>query len=164
MEMLGVSALADEDFQEKVFYLCPSKSIENLGNEVSPSTANFALFVAMNANGVADASVLQGAKKLLARGLACLCAWGPDCERIHDLFDAAAKDTNSLLSGDDVIMTTWHARESLEEALWFFVHPAFVTAKFEKSCKDWVIAPISNPEWLQLIRSKFAQINKVAED
>jgi len=162
MEQLAASV--DSDFPEKVFHLCPADSIESLGNEVSPSDAHFALFVAMNAQGVADNEVLRGAQQLFSKGLACLCAWGPDCERIHDLFDVAARDINSKLSGDDVIMTTWHSRESLEEALWFFVHTAFVTEKFEKTCKDWIIAPISNLEWFDLIKSKFAQINAVAED
>jgi hypothetical protein len=164
MEWLAASALADEDFPEKVFYLCPADSIENLRDKTSCSTANFGLFVAMNATGVADDSILQGAKKLLSKGLACLCTWGPDCERVHDLFDIAARDVNSELSGDDVIMTTWHSSESMEDALWFFVHSAFVTQEFEMTCKDWIIAPISNPEWEQLIRSNIAQINTITED
>jgi hypothetical protein len=164
MERLAVSVLADEDFPEKVFYLCPNDSIDNLGDRTSHSSANFGLFIAIDANGVTDDSILQGAKKLLSQGLACLCAWGPDCERVHDLFDVAAREINSELSDDDVIMTSWHSGESLEEALWFFVHAAFVTGKFEKTCKDWIIAPISNPEWEQLVRSKIAQINTVTED
>jgi hypothetical protein len=164
MEWLAKSELADEDFPEKVFYLCPADSIETLGDNTSPSTSNFGLFVAMNANGVADDSILLGAKKLLSKGLACLCTWGQDCERVHDLFDVAARHINSELSGDDVIMTTWHADASIEEALWFFVHTAFVTNKFANTCTDWIIAPISNPEWEQLIRSKIAEIKMIAED
>ena len=138
--------MVDVDFPEKVFYLCSANSMENLADTTTLSTANFGLFVAMNANGVADDSILRGAKKLFSRGLACLCTWGPDCERVHNLFDVAARDINSELSGGDVIMTTWHSGVSMEEALWFFVHTAFVTEKFEKTCKDWIIAPISNPE------------------
>jgi hypothetical protein len=164
MEWLAVSALVDEDFPEKVFYLCPADSIENLGEKITLSNAHFGLFVAMSANGVADESILQGAKQLLSKGLACLCTWGPDCERVHDRFDVAARDINSELSGDDVIMTTWHADVTMEEALWFFVRVAFVTKKFEKTCQDWIIAPISSPEWEQLFRSKIAEINIITED
>jgi hypothetical protein len=164
MEWLAVSALVDEDFPEKVFYLCPTDSIENLGEKITTTNSNFGLFVAMDANRVADESILQGAKQLLSKGLACLCTWGPDCERVHDLFDVAARGVNSELSGDNVIMTTWHADVPVEEALWFFVHAAFVTEKFDKTCKDWIIAPISSPEWEQLIRSKIGEINTFAED
>jgi hypothetical protein len=164
MEWLALSALVDEGFPEKVFYLCPTDSIENLGEKITPSNANFGLFVAMNASGVADESILQGAKQLLSKGLVCLCTWGSDCERVHDRFDVAARGINSELSGDDVIMTTWHADETMEEALWFFVHAAFVTKKFDKTCKDWIIAPISSPEWEHLIRSKFGEINIISKD
>ena len=118
----------------------------------------------MNAKGVPDDSILEGAKKLVSGGLACLCAWGPDCERVHDLFDDAALEVGAALSGDDTIMTTWHSDESLEEALRFFVEDAFVTSGFEGTCKDWIIAPISNPVWERLIQSKIGQINSTSED
>jgi hypothetical protein len=164
MEYLAKSALIDEDFPEKVFYLCSADSIKSLADKIIPSTAHFGLFLAMNSNDIDDDSVLQGARNLFSKGLASLCTWGPGCERLHDLFDDEADQINLELSGDDVIMTTWHADEPLEDALWFFARTAFVTGKFAKTCKDWIIAPISNPGWEHLIRSKFAQINTVTED
>jgi hypothetical protein len=164
MERLLVR-LADGDLlPEKVVYLCPSDTIENVADKTTPSSANFGLFVAMNAQHVTDESILKGAKKLLSKGLACLCAWGPDCKRVHDLFDIAALEINATLAGDDVIMTTWHSDESIEEALWFFIHCEFVTEQFAKTCKDWIIAPISNSEWEQLIRSKTTHTNSITKD
>jgi hypothetical protein len=163
MEWLTASSPVDEEFPDKVFYLCPADSIESLGEKTTNGSANFGLFVAIDASGIADANILQGAKKLLSKGLACLCTWGPGCERVHDLFDVAARSINSELSGDDVVMTTWEADVPIEEALWFFVHAAFVTKKFDKTCKNWIIAPISSPEWEQLIRSKIAEISAITE-
>jgi hypothetical protein len=55
-------------------------------------------------------------------------------------------------------MTTWHERDSLEEALWFFVHSAVPTASYRSACTDWVIAVVGNAEWEQEIRSKIAKI------
>jgi hypothetical protein len=164
MEKLLVRPADGDLLPEKVVYLCPSDTIENVADKTTPSSANFGLLVAMNAQNVTDESILTGAKKLLSKGLACLCAWGPDCKRVHDLFDVAAREINDNLSGDDVIMTTWHSDESIEEVLWFFVHAEFVTENFAKSCKDWIIAPISNSEWEQLIRSKTSQTNSVPDD
>jgi hypothetical protein len=164
MEQLIVR-LADGDLlPEKVVYLCPSDTIEAVADTTTLSSPNFGLFVAMNAVHVTDESILKGAKKLLSKGLACVCAWGPDCKRVHDLFDVAAREINDELSGDDVIMTTWHDDESIEEALWHFIHSEYVTEKFEKTCKDWIIAPISNSEWEHLIRSKTARINSMTGD
>jgi hypothetical protein len=79
MERLAVSEHPANGFlPERVFYLCPADSIEDLGQKIGDSSVNFALFLAMNANGFADSSVVQGAKKLLSKGLASLCTWGPD--------------------------------------------------------------------------------------
>jgi hypothetical protein len=164
MERLIVR-LADGDLlPEKVVYLCPSDTIENLADETTPSAANFGLLVAMNAQHVTDESILKGAKKLLSKGLACLCAWGPDCKRVHDLFDVAAREINDKPSASNVIMTTSHSDESIQEALWYFLHCDYVTEKFEKTCNDWIIAPISNSGWEQLIRSDTARINSSADD
>ena len=160
MERLLVRPADGDLLPEKVIYLCPSDTIENVADKTAPSSANFGLLVAMNAQNVTDESILKGAKKLLSKGLACLCAWGPDCKRVHNLFDIAAQEINDKLSGDDAIMTTWQPDESIEEALWFFIHCEFVTEKFTKTCKDWIIAPIANSEWEQLIRSKTAHIAK----
>jgi hypothetical protein len=155
---------ADGFLPERVFYLCPADSIEELGQKIGDSSINFALFLAMNANGVDDGTVVQGAKKLLSKGLASLCTWGPDCERVHDLFDFAARDIESKLPGDDVVVTTWHSDETMEEALWYFARASFVTDNFVKTCKDWIISPISNPEWEQQIRAKIARIDSSTED
>jgi hypothetical protein len=38
MEWLAVSALVDEDFPEKVFYLCPTDSVENLADKIAHSS------------------------------------------------------------------------------------------------------------------------------
>jgi hypothetical protein len=164
MKLLAARPDDGDLLPEQNLYLCPADSIKDLADKTAGSQANFGLFVAMNAIGVEDDSILQGAKKLLSQGLACLCTWGPDCERVHDLFDIAAREINSQLSGDDVIMTSWHSDESMGEALWYFVNAAFVTEKFEKTCKDWIIAPISNLEWEQQIPTTIAQMNTISED
>jgi len=164
MERLIVRPSDGDLLPEKVVYLCPSETIEDLADKTTPRSPNFGLFVALNALHVTDESILRAAKKLLSKGLACLCAWGPDCARVHDLFDVAAREINDELSGDDVIMTTWHSDESIEEALWFFIECEFVTGKFTQTCKDWIIAPISNSEWEQLIRGDTARINSTTDD
>ncbi len=152
---------AEQDFDvEKIIYLCPASTLEDLAEKISPNTANFALFIAMDATAIDDAEILRGAKTLLAKGQCLLSAWGPDCERVHDLFDVAARKINDELTGDDVIMTSWHENESLGEALFFFAQAVCVTKKFEETCKDWIVGPISNSEWEQLIRSSITQMLK----
>ncbi len=150
--------------QLKDFFLCPADCVDDLPDKIEPNSQYFSLFIAMDARRLDDGTILEVAKRLLSKGFACLCAWGPNCERVRDLFDSAAREINDELSGDDVIMTSWHASGSLEEALWFFVHSAFVTTKFEKTCTDWVLAPIANPGWEQLMRNRIQEIITVSED
>jgi hypothetical protein len=65
---------------------------------------------------------------------------------VHDCFDETIVerelDTGVESPDENVIMTTWHSQESLSEVLWFFINSAFPTHAYEKTCKDWIIAPI----------------------
>jgi len=158
---LLISGVRDEIFPEKApkeLYPCAANTIGELSEKIKTTSQSFGLFLAFNAETLENEEILKPAGELVGAGLAYLCAWGPDCERVHDLFDVAARSKNDTLSGDDVIMTTWHTRDTLVEALWFFVHSAFPTQCFEMSCKDWIIAPIGNPEWEKEIRDKIDEV------
>jgi len=157
----GVQSQVSQIFPEKPpakeLYLCPADTITELPGKIKTASQNFGLFLALNAKNLRSEEIGQAAKKLVEGGLAYFCAWGPDCERVHDIFDQSSEKRNSELTGDDVIMTTWHSDETLIEALWFFIHSAFPTQCFVTSCTDWVIAPIGNHDWELEIRSKIRE-------
>jgi hypothetical protein len=70
----------------------------------------------------ADASLIrQVVEALLASGCTYLCAWGDDCERVHDIADEVLVDHQGASGEAPEVMTTWHAAESIEEALGFFL-------------------------------------------
>ena len=106
----------------------------------------------MDARAIASEKIGHAAAALLTRGLASLCTWGPDCERVHDIFDEVEVERNLDRETDDVIMTTWHAKDTLEEALRYFVHVAFPADGYLKECRDWIVAPIASREWEKEIR------------
>jgi hypothetical protein len=58
---------------------------------------------------------------LLNAGCVYLCTWGPDCEYVHDLMDEliVMRDLEKRWEGS--IMTTWHNKEPLDDALAFAV-------------------------------------------
>ena len=76
------------------------------------------LLVAADTRGAPTAALTRIAEALLATGVRYTCCWGPDCERFHDCFD----DAGHLLGVSNELMTTWHAKESLSDALFFAVH------------------------------------------
>lgn len=163
MELLisGLHSQEKEIFPEapaREIYVCLAESIGDLPGEIRASSPSFGLLLALDAKALNDQEILGAAAKLVEKSLVVLCAWGPDCERVHDLFDRAAKNKNDELADDDVIMTTWHSRETLTEAMWFFIHAAFPTQSFEPNCADWIIAPIRNRDWEEEVRTKIREV------
>jgi hypothetical protein len=88
----------------------------------------FRLFVAADLSSSAAATLAEFAHSALTRGMVYLCAWGPDCERLHDAVDEILVVDSlgqRLFVGPgekDTIMTTWHEGETLDEALEFFIN------------------------------------------
>lgn len=58
---------------------------------------------------------------LAASGCLYFIAWGTDCEAWHDSVDWANLETFDYgeIPDERFIMTTWHDKESLSDALWF---------------------------------------------
>jgi hypothetical protein len=139
------------DMPSKDYYLCSVGNIELLSDEITPSSQHFCLFLALDAKSLDDGKIREVAKRLLQKGLVYLCAWGPDCERVHDLFDYTILEMDPQ-QDRPVVMTTWHTEESFQEAVWFFINAAFPDEAYVRNCHDWMFAPIGNPGWEKVIR------------
>ena len=113
----------------------------------------FRLFVAADSHDTSVDAVSSFVIAALQKGAVYCCAWGPGCERFHDILDEAVVEDGLRErrfvgpSPSDVIMTTWHADESLEEALDFFTTFALPTEGFVADSDFLVVACIGNPEW-----------------
>jgi hypothetical protein len=121
----------------------------------------FVLFLAWDARNASDETVLQLARALVIDGLAYLVAWGPDCERIHDLFDVIDAEKN--METDTVIMTTWHSKESLEEALWFALFSAWPAPPYDQDCSATVAVAIANSSWGDAIERYLADVKSLSK-
>jgi hypothetical protein len=137
----------------RTLFLTSAHGLDQLPAAVNPTSPHFALFVACDATRAENFLVFSVADQLMSKGLAYLCVWGPGCERVHDLFDEQRFSRNENETIENVIMTTWHSKETLPEALHFFTHWAYPAASFEESCRNWIAASVGNPEWEQLIRT-----------
>ncbi len=107
---------------------------------------HFAAFVAWDTSGADPVDLEAFCDCLLKRGCVYFCAWGPDCERLHDVFDAAGVDVNP------VVMTTWHSDESLEEALEFFISSSHPDAGYSDTTRSAIAISIGNRDWEEIIR------------
>lgn len=63
----------------------------------------------------------QIASWLIESGCLYFVAWGRDCEVWHDTVDWAILEAHDFgnIPDDRFVMTTWHDKEPLSEALWF---------------------------------------------
>jgi hypothetical protein len=147
-----VSMIFERPKPPRNLFLCETDRIENLPLLMRDSSTRYCLLLLIDARPIESENLSRIASRLTGSGLVCFCAWGPDCKRVHDLFDEGAMEANLALTGDDVIMTTWHAEESLGETLWDFVHSTFPTEGLEIGCNDWIVACIGNEVWSREIR------------
>ena len=81
------------------------------------------------------------------------CSWGPECERFHDIVDEViigddlSEQEFSGPNTSDVVMTTWHDDETLEEALDFFATCAVPTDGFGPDSDFRFVICVANQQW-----------------
>jgi hypothetical protein len=127
-------------------------------DSISLPTRHFVALLATDATGVNAAVLAEFSRRLLRAGCVYFCAWGPDCERVHDVFDGECFDV------EPVIMTTWHAEDSLDEALWYFVSCAFPDDGYRDTTRTALAISIGRPDWHEQIRRRLADLESLARD
>lgn len=123
-------------------------------------SANTILLIAADANGISTELISTIAKRYISAGLIYVCIWGPDCSRVHDIFDMSCAENGS--NETSVLMTTWHDNESLDEAIWFFLNCAFpLDHQTEKT--SFVAITVGNTAWAQNIEKALADLPAFSE-
>jgi hypothetical protein len=78
----------------------------------------------------------------LAQGLAFAASWGSGCSLMEESFDEIIVGFGREETRDDVVLTTSHDGESLDEAIEFFLEAATASPARAPSCNAWVIFPL----------------------
>lgn len=125
-------------------------NIEGVPLALDSVSTSYCLFLAIDATQINNEDLRMTAKSLLDRGLAYFCVWGPDCERVHDQLDLERLPNEPRKR---TVMTTWHSKEFLSEALWFFANCVEPDEGFQQDCTDWVALSVTNEAWAQQIRT-----------
>ncbi|MBZ5508999.1 MAG: hypothetical protein LAO78_26360 [Acidobacteriia bacterium] len=144
----------DDDFPEKTVSLCMAQTLEELPTLITPSGPHFVLLIAMDATEIRNHSICAVAERLLDRGAIYVCAWGPECRKVEDAFDEAIVQRNPDETDRNVVFTTAHSQESIEEAVWFFLNCAWPAEDYVYTCSDWIAAVIKNPALEAEVRKK----------
>ena len=120
----------DEDGRE--LFLHSWSEWRLLGAEIPPIPSPFLCVLASDATEQSAAIVGAAMLALMRQGCHYIVCWGPDCERVHDIWDEEyvclyLDDLDNAPGGD----STWHSRESLDEALWFAMFTALCCRELE---------------------------------
>jgi hypothetical protein len=117
--------------------------------ELQLPSKRFRLFVAADTTRATTDQISDFAEAGLERGAVYFCAWGPGCERFHDIFDQVEIGTPRFAppTPNDVVMTTWHDHETLEEALEFYASCAVPSDGYAAESHYRLAICVGNPEW-----------------
>jgi hypothetical protein len=108
---------------------------------------HFACLLVWDADVADDATIARVADALLRAGAVYVCAWGRDCERVHDIVDsvlvktAVASDSDAMLG----VITTWHSEESLADATWFLLFTAHPDDAYFSTCTSSLAITVGAP-------------------
>jgi hypothetical protein len=128
---------------------------EDLPDKFSLGGRKFVCLVVWDAHGIDPVRISMLARKLLDAGVVHVSAWGPDCERVHDIFDEEAVGGSPPQVPDHVVMTTWHADETLADAIWFTLRCSWPDDAYEVNCVSTLGLTIGVQSWAEEVRSAF---------
>lgn len=149
VELVGRGRVLECDLY--VLYL---ESPEDFPGNLSLGSPSFACLLAWDSRDVDVKQITKLASKLLKAGAVYICAWGPDCERVHDIFDGEIVGSDPS-PDDPVIMTTWHSRETLAGAIWFVLMCSTLDEDRELGRASILGVTIGNLGWHDEICSAF---------
>ena len=145
--MLVEKINSKDNFDRKIILISVSDIEEFNLSGLTKLSKYFTLFIANNKKVIVD-KYSPKASELIKSGLAYFCAWGNECEKIHDIFDeeivSLEIEQTWETDDDNVIMTTWHKNESIKEALLFFLMNTSPTEKYYSECKSSLVLLIGN--------------------
>jgi hypothetical protein len=151
MEYLGRLAVYEGNPQ---LWLISAENLASIPDQLTHSSPFFALFTAMDLSLSEIQASEPSAVLLVNAGLAYFCAFGKNCEALHDRIDdadvARIEATPERDYDSDVVMTTWHSKHTLHQALWYFINCANPTDRYSQGCDDYIIA--SSETYLPKIR------------
>jgi hypothetical protein len=147
-----------DDVMERELYIIAAPDFADLPRSFSFPTPHFAALLAADTTVTPESTLTAFADTLLQSGCAYFCSWGPGCERVHDLFDA------QCLFAPSLIMTTWHADEPLDEALWFLLRSTFPDEAYFDTCRSALAITVADSDSATHIERRLRDIPSLAHD
>jgi hypothetical protein len=144
----GIRPLSKRLTPAREAYFLWLDSLAKLPPDLVWPARRFTCLLLLDANSPASVSLSQFAEQLLRAGCVYLCAWGPGCEYVHDVFDdtiVGLEVHSGLHLG--TVMTSWHSQESLSETVDFFARWAQPDEELKEDCDAAVAIAVARTDW-----------------
>jgi hypothetical protein len=139
---------------DRSLYFAQIRDVDEWPDELPEPRPHFVVLLAMDATSTNDESIASLATKLISQGMVELHAWGPECNRIHDIFDRVEAD-RGVWTDDAFVSTSWYEDEDLDDAMWGAVY-AVPTDAYIDTCRAVVAIVVDHPEWGERVETAFA--------
>ena len=149
---------------ERELYVLELATPDDLPRSFNTAGKYSTVLIVWDAADVGTDSIFQFARHLIDAGAVYFCAWGPDCERVHDLIDEEWVGDGSTPATDPTLMTTWHDDDSLAEAIWFALYTALPGDAYFDECRSVIAICIGCPQWAAEVRSAFSDSKRFSEE
>ena len=156
MPMLNAEWVGHEGVLERDLYVLNLESPEDFPDKLTLASPRFVCLIAWDSRDIGNVRLYAFVERLLWAGAVYVCAWGPDCERVHDTVDDVHLAANSFSPDALTLMTTWHSKEPLSEAIWFALNCASPSDGYDEGCASIVGLIIGAPNWAAEIRAAFS--------
>ena len=151
--MVGLERFGTGGTRERELFALEIHDLDSLPQFDLP-TPHFVCLVVCDATEIPSETVLRFAQALLSNGAAYILTSGPDCERVHDLFDVAIVGEPPVSPRFPIeITTTWHANQPVSEALWQFLFASWPDDEFFDTCGSALAIVVASPAAAEEVRA-----------
>jgi hypothetical protein len=157
--MLQLEKFGQHDVMQRELCFLELPSVESWPTEIELSSPKFACLIAWDAERSDIPKIQLLAKKILNQGAISVSVWGKNCDLVHDIFDeeiVGAEIDHGILYE---VMTTWHAREPLEDAAFYLVFCSITFENQESNCGVNLAVSIGNSNYAKILREYIGSPN-----
>jgi len=155
--MIRIERVGYDEGSGRDLFLLSIPQPQDMPHELSVATARFVCLIAWDARAAGVEEISAVARQLLDAGAVYVCAWGPGCERVHDIIDEERDGPNPAATPDSVVMTTWHDDESLADMLGFVLAATVPDDAYADECGSTLGIAIGSAQWATEIRDAFSR-------
>jgi hypothetical protein len=143
--------------------------LHDIAAELSIPTRCFTVLIACDSEDLPLGEIRDCAKALIEKGAVYVCCWGNGCGRFHDIVDevwvGCEKDGKySAVAKDSTLMTTWHDRESLDDALWYLLFTAWPPVEDESEFYPITAVTVGDENWAGQIARRLTDIRRFNDE